>query len=114
MILIVGLGLAAVLRVVIPLGSKDEQNWSVVLASGLACLAAAALLLYFWVVVLELFIRMAPFQSYDGVIYGQAAFPVGTMSYVGGDMPVLQQQQQFQQQHYGQYVYQHGTARMMR
>ena len=71
MILIVGLGLAAVLRIVITLGSVGRgggsgdggptaAEWGVAAATSVGCLAAAGILLYFWIVVLELFIRLGP------------------------------------------------------
>ncbi len=60
MIIIVGLGLAAVLQVVIPLGAVREPNWLVVISCSAACLVVAGILLYFWIVVLELFIRLGP------------------------------------------------------
>ena len=64
MIIIVGLGLAAVLQVVIPLGAVRQPDWLLVLAGSAGCLAVAGLLLYFWIVVLELFIRLGPI--YEG------------------------------------------------
>ena len=69
MILIVGLGLAAVLRVVIPLGAVRSPDWLIVILTSAACLAVAGLLLYFWIVVLELFIRLGPLSPYDMAAY---------------------------------------------
>jgi hypothetical protein len=66
MILIVGLGLAAVLQVVIPLGAVREPNWLFILLCSAGCLAVAGLLLYFWIVVLELFIRLGPVYEQHG------------------------------------------------
>lgn len=60
MIVIVGLCLAAVLQVVIPLGAITQPDWGVVIAFSAASLAIAGLLLYFWLVVLEFFIRLGP------------------------------------------------------
>ena len=56
----VGLCLAAVLQVVIPLGAITQPDWGVVIAFSAASLAVAGLLLYFWLVVLEFFIRLGP------------------------------------------------------
>ena len=64
MIVIVGLGLAAVLQVVIPLGALRQPDWILVIVGSAGCLAVAGLLLYFWIVVLELFIRLGPI--YEG------------------------------------------------
>ena len=67
MIVIVGLGLAAVLLVVIPLGTR-QTDWLLVVVSSAGCLALAGLLLYFWIVVLELFIRLGPvYESQESV-----------------------------------------------
>ncbi len=97
MILIVGLGLAAVLRIVIPLGSPGSKSfrhlffiecskrqrqdliysyifhffaigrtsteWLEAAGTSAGCLAAAAFLLYLWIVVLELFIRWEKGQN---------------------------------------------------
>jgi len=60
MIIIVVLSLVAVLRLVIPLGtidSQDASDWLIAVGHSAALLLAASLLLYFWIVVLELFIR---------------------------------------------------------
>ena len=66
MIIIVGLGLAAVLRVVIPLGSYDvnRPDWLIVALQSAGILAAAGVFLYFWIVVLELFIRIGNEQRF--------------------------------------------------
>ena len=64
MIIIVGLGLAAVLAVVIPLGSSNDPDWLIVALSSLAMLTVAGILLYFWIVVLELFIRIGNTQQF--------------------------------------------------
>ena len=64
MIVIVGLGLAAVLQVVIPVGAVRQPDWLLVIVGSAGCLAVAGLLLYFWIVVLELFIRLGPI--YEG------------------------------------------------
>ena len=72
MILVVGLSLAAILLIVIPLGAPAEtQNWPISVGEAGACLVIAGIYLYFWIVVLELFIKMGPFYSYDGVIFSQ-------------------------------------------
>ena len=72
MILVVGLSLAAILLIVIPLGApSDSQNWPVSIGEAGACLAIAGIYLYFWIVALELFIKMGPFYHYDGVIFSQ-------------------------------------------
>ena len=92
MILIVGLGLAAVLRVVIPLGSTQDPDWLEVCLTSAACLAFAGLLLYFWIVVLELFIKLGP-VSYEGSVYAGAAGPPagpGPYLYPGQAIPIQQ------------------------
>ena len=76
MIIIVALGLAAVLRIVIPLGAVRNPDWLIITVTSLVCLAVAGLLLYFWIVVLELFIRLAP-TSYPGGLYGQPPMQMG-------------------------------------
>ena len=65
MIVIVGLGLAAVLQVVIPLG-VPQTDWLLVVGGSAGCLALAGLFLYFWIIVLELFIRLGP--VYEGQV----------------------------------------------
>jgi len=60
MILVVGLALAAILQIVIPLGSTQAQNWPLIVGLAGVCLVVGGLYLYFWIVVLELFIKMAP------------------------------------------------------
>jgi len=72
MIVIVGLGLAAVLQVVIPLG-VPQTDWLLVVVGSAGCLAVAGLLLYFWIVVLELFIRLGP--VYEGQVYATPTYP---------------------------------------
>jgi hypothetical protein len=72
MILVVGVSLAAVLLVVVPLGAASgSQNWALILGEASSCLAVAGLYLYFWIVVLELFVKMGPFYSFDGVVFSQ-------------------------------------------
>lgn len=70
MIAIVGLGLAAVLRIVIPLGAFREPDWLIIILNSVLLLAVASLLLYFWVVVLELFIRLGPVGYDPAMMYG--------------------------------------------
>ena len=72
MILVVGLSLAAILQIVIPLGAADSQNWPLIIGTSTGCLAVAGFHLYFWIVVLELFIKMGPFYEYDGAVVSQA------------------------------------------
>lgn len=63
MILVVGLVLAAILQIVIPLGSTYLHNWSMIVSLAGTCLGVGTIHLYFWIVVLELFIKMAPLNS---------------------------------------------------
>ena len=71
MLIVVGLTLAAVLSVVIPVGtSPQEPNWLLVTLIPAGLLALAGLYLYFWIVVLELFIKMGPLYYVDGNLYG--------------------------------------------
>lgn len=71
MLIVVGLSLAAVLSVVIPVGtSPKEPNWLLVTLVPVGLLGLAGLYLYFWIVVLELFIKMGPLYYVDGNMYG--------------------------------------------
>ena len=71
MLIVVGLSLAAVLSVVIPVGtSPKEPNWLLVTLVPAGLLGLAGLYLYFWIVVLELFIKMGPLYYMDGNMYG--------------------------------------------
>merc|ERR1712038_451687 len=71
MLIVVGLSLAAVLSVVIPVGtSPKEPNWLLVTLVPAGLLGLAGLYLYFWIVVLELFIKMGPLYYVDGNLYG--------------------------------------------
>lgn len=64
--MVVVLSLVAVLLIVIPMGSfHAEHNWIVIIIEAVACLAAAGLLLYFWIVVLELFLKLGPILLFD-------------------------------------------------
>ena len=74
MLIVVGLSLAAVLSVVIPVGtSSKEPNWLLVTLIPVGLLGLAGLYLYFWIVVLELFIKMGPLYYVDGNLYGPQA-----------------------------------------
>ena len=57
--MVVGLSLAAVLFIVIPLGTYSH-NWPWEITKTCISLSSAGLYLYFWIVVLELFIKMVP------------------------------------------------------
>jgi len=59
MLMVVGLSLAAVLFIVIPLGTYSH-NWPWEITKTCISLSSAGLYLYFWIVVLELFIKMVP------------------------------------------------------
>ncbi len=53
MVLVVGLSLAAILLIVIPLGAPaSSQNWPLIIGEAAACLVIAGFYLYFWIVVL--------------------------------------------------------------
>merc|ERR1719362_2776032 len=72
--MVVGLSLAAVLYVVITVGtSSKEPNWLLVTLIPVGLLGLAGLYLYFWIVVLELFIKMGPLYYVDGNLYGPQA-----------------------------------------
>lgn len=74
MLMVVGLSLAAVLYVVITVGtSSKEPNWLLVTLIPVGLLGLAGLYLYFWIVVLELFIKMGPLYYVDGNLYGTQA-----------------------------------------
>ena len=74
MLIVVGLSLAAVLSVVIPVGaSNKEPNWILITLIPAGLLALSGLYLYFWIVVLELFIKMGPLYYVDGNLYGTPA-----------------------------------------
>lgn len=69
MLMVVVLSLVAVLLIVIPMGSfHAEHNWILISIEAVACLAAAGLLLYFWIVVLELFLKLGPILLFDPVM----------------------------------------------
>ena len=77
---------------VIPLGSVREPDWLPIILTSLACLAVAALLLYFWIVVLELFIRFGPHMYDPGMVYGSPpmAPPMGAGQMYPGTVPMGQ------------------------
>ena len=54
-----------------PRSGFRSQNWALILGEASSCLAVAGLYLYFWIVVLELFVKMGPFYSFDGVVFSQ-------------------------------------------
>ena len=61
MLVVVALCLISVLQVVISLGaSKRQPDWLELVIVTAGCLGLAGLYLYFWIVVLELFIKMGP------------------------------------------------------
>ena len=86
MVLVVGLSLAAILLIVIPLGAPSgTQDWPLILGEAAACLTIGGLYLYFWIVVLELFIKMGPFYNFDGVVFSQVPpVPMQVTSDYGG------------------------------
>ena len=99
MLIVVGLSLAAVLSVVIPVGtSNKEPDWLLVTLIPAGLLALAGLYLYFWIVVLELFIKMGPLDYVDSNLYGspiQSLPPPPVLMYAvpmicGGQGPVFQ------------------------
>ena len=60
MLIVVGLALTAVLIIVIPLGTiQRDHDWALIVIGAAVSLAIGGLYLYFWIVVLELFIRLA-------------------------------------------------------
>ena len=66
MLMVVGLSLAAVLFIVIPLGTfHEDHNWVLISIQSSLFLATAGLYLYFWIVVLELFIKLGPIMMFD-------------------------------------------------
>ena len=61
MLVVVALCLISVLQVVISLGaSKADPDWPEIIAVSVGCLGLAGMYLYFWIVVLELFIKIGP------------------------------------------------------
>ena len=71
MLIVVVLSLAAVLSVVIPVGtSSKEPDWLFIILTPIGILGLAGVYLYFWIVVLELFIKMGPLYYMDGNLYG--------------------------------------------
>ena len=77
MLMVVGLSLAAVLLIVIPLGTFHVgHNWVFISIKAGLCLAAAGLFLYFWIVVLELFIKLGPMMIFDPA-FGPPTLPPG-------------------------------------
>lgn len=71
MLIVVVLSLAAVLSVVIPVGtSNKEPDWLFIILTPIGILGLAGVYLYFWIVVLELFIKMGPLYYMDGNLYG--------------------------------------------
>ena len=64
--MVVGLSLVSVLLIVIPMGSfHAEHNWILISIKALASLSVSGLLLYFWIVVLELFLKMGPILFFE-------------------------------------------------
>jgi len=72
MIVFVALLLGAFLKVSVVLGPNGDPNLGIAIGVVIICLGAASLYLYFFMIGLRLFIQMAPFVFYDGVIYAQA------------------------------------------
>jgi len=61
MLVVVALCLISVLQVVISLGASNQKpDWLEIVIVSAGCLALAGLYLYFWIVVLELFIKLGP------------------------------------------------------
>ena len=76
MLMVVGLSLVADLLIVIPMGSfHADHNWILITLKAMACIASAGLLLYFWIVVLELFLRLGPMILFDGPMGPVAGHP---------------------------------------
>ena len=81
MLMVVGLSLVAVLLIVIPMGSfHQDHNWILISLKALACIASAGLLLYFWIVVLELFLRLGPMILFDGPMGPVPGHPGGPLN----------------------------------
>ena len=61
MLVVVALCLISVLQVVISLGASSQSpDWVEISIVSVGCLLLAGMYLYFWIVVLELFIKMGP------------------------------------------------------
>lgn len=116
MLIIVGLSLASVLIIVIPMGTlNQDHNWLFISIKAIALLASASLLLYFWIVVLELFLKMGPILIFDpppgmpvnyplmypqnAQIYGPAQGYQPSLPPPTGPAPPIPQQQMYA--HYG-------------
>eukprot|EP00096_Caligus_rogercresseyi_P006460 TRINITY_DN22900_c0_g1_i1.p1 TRINITY_DN22900_c0_g1~~TRINITY_DN22900_c0_g1_i1.p1 ORF type:complete len:180 (+),score=13.55 TRINITY_DN22900_c0_g1_i1:55-594(+) len=59
MLVIVGSILASILSVVIPLGDEDP-DWTEISIVSVSLFLCSALLLYFWIVLIEFFVRIGP------------------------------------------------------
>ena len=84
MLMVVGLSLAAVLFIVIPLGTYSH-NWPWEITKTCISLSSAGLYLYFWIVVLELFIKMVPMPMIFDPAFGGPVpppLPPGKYTYV--------------------------------
>ena len=61
MLVVVALCLISVLQVVISLGASNaDPDWVEIVIVSAGCLGLAGMYLYFWIVVLELFIKLGP------------------------------------------------------
>ena len=94
MLVVVALCLISVLQVVISLGaSKADPDWPEIIAVSVGCLGLAGMYLYFWIVVLELFIKIGPlYYMTPGLIRcTQSLFflhPLADICDVGGGCPL--------------------------
>ena len=114
MLMVVGLSLVAVLLIVIPMGSfNSDHDWIIIGLKASFCLAVTGLFLYFWIVVLELFLKMGPFLMFDPAMMPPvppgANYPLmypntqmyPPIQYAQGVVPPQQQQMYATTGHYG-------------
>ena len=57
-----------------------DHNWILISLKATACLGAAGLLLYFWIVVLELFLKLGPLILFDGPMVPGPHGPQGPLN----------------------------------
>ncbi|CAB4068942.1 unnamed protein product [Lepeophtheirus salmonis] len=69
MLVIVGTILASILCIVIPLG-EEHPDWTEISIISVSLILCSALVLYFWIVIIEFFVRIGPNQRYARRVIG--------------------------------------------
>jgi len=93
MLVVVAFCLTSVLNVVMALtGPKSTPDWLAIATLSAGCLGLAGMYMYFWIVVLELFIKMGPLYYMSavpppGTVMGGPVVPMGPYGHAQGHVP---------------------------